>query len=299
MRAFMIIALSILLLPNAVSAQSSRYSTWSDPTASAAANPALKNFVEQLNKLIDEAEKAKAADPTFLRDLRDLANGQRATPQKLLVSDTFADGDYTNNPAWQVISGEYFIESGWGLRNRLITANQQTSSNNSGNSGEDFAKALLGQLLKQATKTPTQEKAQAPSENLITLSTPISNAFSLEVEISSWLADSHLELGVFQGQQALIGYRLLYVSGKGIQLHRIGNSGTIVVATSSQAIALEDKKPHTITWSRGTDGSMRVSIDGTEIIATSDRGFSDPFDGVRISDKGGDFIIKQIKVSGS
>jgi hypothetical protein len=44
---------------------------------------------------------------------------------------------------------------------------------------------------------------------------------------------------------------------------------------------------------------MRVSLDGTNVITTSDRGFSDPFDGVRISDKGGDFIIKRVKVSGS
>ena len=297
MRVLMIIALSILLLPNAVSAQSSRYSTWADPTASSAPNPALDKLVAELNKLIDKAEKAKAADPTFLQDLRNLTNAQRAPSQKLLVSDAFADGDYTNNPAWQVVSGEYFIESGWGLRNRLITANPQTSSNTSGNSGEDFAKAILGQLLKQATKTPSQPAAS--SENLITLSTPISNAFDLEVEMSSWLADSHFELGVFQGEQALIGYRLLYISGKGIQLHRVGNAGSSVIATSSQAITIEDKDFHTIIWSRSGDGSMRVSLDGTNVITTSDRGFSDPFDGVRISDKGGDFIIKQVKVSGS
>ncbi len=232
-----------------------------------------------------------------MQDLRNLTNAHNAQSHKLLVSDTFADGDYINNPAWQVVSGEYFIESGWGLRNRLITANQQTSSNTSGNSGEDFAKALLGQLLKQATKTPSQPTA--PSENLITLSTPISNAFDLKIEMSSWLADSHFELDAFQGEQALIGYQLLYVSGKGIQLLRVGNAGSSVIATSSQAITIEDKDFHTIIWSRSGDGSMRVSLDGTNVITTSDRGFSDPFDGVRISDKGGDFIIKRVKVSGS
>ena len=67
MRVLMIIALSILLLPNAVSAQSSRYSTWADPSANSAPNPALDNLVEELNKLIDKAEKAKTADPTFCR----------------------------------------------------------------------------------------------------------------------------------------------------------------------------------------------------------------------------------------
>jgi len=297
MRILVIITLSVLLLPNALSAQSSRYSTWSDPSASGAANPALDNMIEQLNQLIDDAEKAKAADPTFLRDLRNLANGQREPSQKVLVDDTFADGDYTNNPAWQVVSGEYFIESGWGLRNKLISTTQQTSSSSSGNSGEDLAKVLLGQILKRATNTPSQPTA--PAENLITLSTPISNAFNVEIEMSSWVADSHFELGVFQGQQAQIGYRLLYVSGKGIQLHRVGNSGSSVVATSLDPITLEDKGSHVIAWSRGSDGSMRVSLDDTEIITTSDRGFSDPFDGLRISDKGGDFIIKHVKVSGS
>ncbi len=297
MRTLMIIALSILLLPNVLSAQSSRYSTWADPSSRTAANPALDSFVEELNKLIDDAEKARAADPTFLRDLRNLANGQKVTPLKVLVSDTFADGDYTNNPTWQIVSGDYFIENGWGLRNRLITANAQTSSSSSGNSGEDFAKAVLGQILKRATNTPSQQTAA--TENLIALRAPISNAFVLEVEMSSWDANNHFELGVFQGQQPHAGYRLLYVSGKGIQLHRVGNSGSSVIATSSEAIAIEDKDFHNIVWSRGDDGSMRVSLNGTEVIATSDRGFSDPFDGVRISDKGGDFIIKRIKVSGS
>lgn len=297
MRRLTIIIVSLLLLPNALSAQSSRYSTWSDPSATANANPALESMIEQLNKLIDDAEKAKAADPTFLRDLRNLANSQRAPAQRMLVSDTFADEDYTNNPAWKVISGEYFIESGWGLRNKLISTSPQTSSSSSGNSGEDLAKVLLGQILKRATNTPSQPAA--PAENLITLSTPISNAFEIEIEMSSWVADNHFELGVFQGQQAQIGYRLLYVSGKGIQLHRVGNSGSSVVATSSQAITMEDKGFHVISWSRGTDGTMRVSLDGSEIIATSDRGFSDPFDGLRISDKGGDFIIKRVQVSGS
>ena len=67
MRVLMIIALSILLLPNAVSAQSSHYSTWADPSANSAPNPAFDNLVEELNKLIDKAEKAKTADPTFCR----------------------------------------------------------------------------------------------------------------------------------------------------------------------------------------------------------------------------------------
>jgi hypothetical protein len=61
------------LFPGAASAQ--QYQQWNDPdqpvtAAKAAADTRLQDFVDRLNALIDEAEKARAADPQFLRDLR-------------------------------------------------------------------------------------------------------------------------------------------------------------------------------------------------------------------------------------
>ena len=44
---------------------------------------------------------------------------------------------------------------------------------------------------------------------------------------------------------------------------------------------------------------MRVSVDGAEVMTVTDRAFSYPFHGVRISDRGGDFIIKRITVKGT
>ena len=43
---------------------------------------------------------------------------------------------------------------------------------------------------------------------------------------------------------------------------------------------------------------MTVSVDGKTVISVTDRGFSDPFDGVRISNKTGDFIVKRITAIG-
>lgn len=293
MRLLVFVVFVICLAPLSLNAQNTRYSTWADPSGTTGGDDSLPAFIEKLNKLIDEAEKAKAADPVFLRDLRNLARGAVTPWNTVLLDDSFTDGNFTANPVWEVLSGEYFIETGWGLRNRLITA-QQTQQSSSGG-GEDLAKVLLGQILKRATGT--QSGNAGPTQNVIVTRTAISNAFALELEMSSWLAESHFEAGVFQGANADIGYRLLYVGGKGLQLHRVGSSGSSVIATSDP-VTLEDKAFHKISWTRGTDGAMHVSLDGKEMISTTDRAFSDPFDGVRISDSGGDFIVKRIALKG-
>ncbi|WNJ99242.1 hypothetical protein L2D14_15395 [Thalassospiraceae bacterium LMO-JJ14] len=293
MRLLVFVIFVICLAPLSLNAQNNRYSTWSDPSGTNSGDGSVPAFIEKLNKLIDEAEKAKAADPVFLQDLRNLAQGAVTPWNTVLLDDSFTDGNFTANPVWEVLSGAYFIETGWGLRNRLITA-QQTQQSSSGG-GEDLAKVLLGQILKRATGT--QSGNTGPTQNVIVTRAAISNAFALELEMSSWQAESHFEVGVFQGANAAIGYRLLYVSGKGLQLHRVGSSGSSVIATSDPA-TLEDKKFHKISWTRGTDGAMHVSLDDKEMIVTSDRAFSDPFDGVRISDSGGDFIIKRVALKG-
>lgn len=279
------------LAPFQTDAQNSRYSTWSDPSTQSAGSGDLNAFIEKLNKLIDEAEKAKAADPVFLKDLRTLANGAKTPWNTVVLDDAFADGNFTANPAWEVLSGAYFIETGWGLRNKIIQAQQQS---NSSAGGDDLAKVLLGTILKKATG---QQNASQPTSNVIVTRTKVTNAFQIELELSSWEPDGNFTVGVFQGQAANIGYRLLYTSGKGVQLHRVGSSGSSVVATS-EPLTLEDKKPHVISWSRDANGQMVINVDGKEMFSTTDRGFSDPFDGVRISNTSGDFIVKRITAKG-
>lgn len=292
MRFIAILIAVVCLVPVSAPAQDSRYSTWADPTARDSAGArSLDAFIEKLNKLIDEAEKANAADPVFLQDLRTLANGARTPWNTVVLDDSFADGNFTSDPAWEVLSGKYFIETGWGLRNRLITAQQSQQPSD----GDDFAKAILGTILKRATGQ--QDGADEATSNVIVTRTNISNAFSLEIELSSWGQGGNFDVGVFQGENATLGYRLLYAAGKGVQLHRVGGSGSSVIATS-EPLNLEDKKFHTVTWTRGTGGQMRVTVDGNEMIAAADRAFSDPFDGVRISNTSGDFIVKRITAKG-
>jgi hypothetical protein len=294
MRHLLVAAILLIASPIPLGAQDTRYSTWSDPQAKTGgnSNAELQDFISRLNTLIDDAEKAKAADPVFLKDLRALASGTAQPWKTVALDDAFNDGNFTVNPVWGVLAGAYFIETGWGLRNKLIQA-QPAQSESAG--GDDLAKVLLGQILKRATG---QQNTTNVAENLIVSRTKITNAFQLDFEVSSWITESHLEIGVFQGDQAAIGYRLVYSSGKGMQLIRVGSSGSSVMATSAP-LTLEDKKSHAVIWIRSSDGVMRVSVDGAEVMTVTDRAFSDPFHGVRISDRGGDFIIKRITVKGT
>ncbi len=305
MKRFLLIFLMSLALPAMAWAQSSKYSTWSDPSNPSAQTPSgaeVQGFVEKLNNLVDEAEKARAADPTFLKDLRALANSYNVPSLRTIFSDTFEDGNYTQGPVWNVVSGAYFIESGWGLRNKILEATQTAQATKKVDSGEDLAIALLGSILQQATGTQQQQSTNSTQasaqENLITSSVRISNAFDMSMEVSSWIANGHFEAGVFQGNKANVGYRIMYQSGQPLQLLKVGSKGRTTIAQSNTFLTLEDKKFHSIELSRASDGQMVVSVDGTEMIRVTDRSFSDVFDGVRISDQGGDFIVKRISVDG-
>lgn len=305
MKRFLLFFLVSLALPAVALAQTSKYSTWSDPSSPSAqtsSNADVKGFADKLNKLIDEAEQARAADPTFLKDLRALANSYSLPTLRPVFSDTFEDGNYTQGPAWNVVSGAYFIESGWGLRNKILEAGQTAQATNKVDSGEDLAVAILGSILKQATGTQQQQSTNSSQasaqENLITSSVRISNAFDMSMEVSSWIANGHFEAGVFQGNNASAGYRILYQSGQPLQLLKVGSKGRSTIAQSNTLLTIEDKKFHIIRWSREASGEMNVSVDGKEMIRATDRSFSDAFDGVRLSDQGGDFIVKRISVDG-
>ena len=62
---------------------------------------------------------------------------------------------------------------------------------------------------------------------------------------------------------------------------------------------LEDKKFHQLEWTRRMDCAMRIAIDGREILAATDMGFQGDFDGLRMVNRGGDYIFKRFTVYGT
>ena len=63
-----------------------------------------------------------------------------------------------------------------------------------------------------------------------------------------------------------------------------------------QPLTLEDRSPHTLQWTRDTDGYMQVNVDGQEVLRVADRGLSGNFDGLLIVNRGGNYGIKSVRV---
>lgn len=310
------IALALTLQSLSAEAQTSRYSSWGNPdstttsqpsTASAAAS-SQKQLLDELNKLINEAEKARAADPVFLRDLRALAQRYDSPWQVSIIQDDFMDGNFDQNPTWTVASGRYWIENGYGLRSSVEKAAQTSSTSNTSttqqNSRQDVAAAIFGAILQSQLggKSGTSQQAAEPSPSAsdpatIFIAQPVTNSFSLRLELASWKADGELGVAMYQGQNRAGGYRLVYRPGE-MELQRFGSRG-VSVLDRFKSPALEDQKVHVLHWNRTVNGDMTVLIDNQELSRSVDRAFRDKFAGMEVSNRAGDFTLRRVDVLGT
>lgn len=111
MRARMWLAI-LLLSATPAAAQERREPPWQGP-------PDPEPMVGELGRLVDEAERERAADPRFLKKLKALVRQYSWDWPKLAFSDDFGDGDFNQNPAWTVAAGEFWIDWNQTLRSRV------------------------------------------------------------------------------------------------------------------------------------------------------------------------------------
>lgn len=261
---------TVFLLPFGSQAAETRYGTWAPPGSSqgTTSSASAQNLLNDLKALVDEAEKARAADRLFLKDLRDLmARYERPWTERILFDD-FHDGEFKTNPAWSVSSGEFWVEQGYGLRSKAV-AGAATSSSNDGNmSKEQLAISILGAVLQGANKNGGTTTTTAPAKAepaVLRARTRISNAFAIASDFSSWKDEGSYAFAVSQGDKGA-GYRVIYspkqaARGATMELVRVTSRGQGTIDKVSLN-TLEDQKPHSLDWTRAKDGSMTVSIDG-------------------------------------
>jgi len=328
----------LLLLAAPASAAETKYSTWKNPDAAkvaASGAGTTAQLIKELKALIDQGEKARAADPLFLRDLRGLADKYSApasapvstttsapvstststSARRQVLFDDFSDGNYTANPVWTVLGGTFQIEPNWGLRSarapQRFQAGQQSAGQSgqsgSGDPGRDAVIGILGAILKQdgdGQAAPPPAPTTAPAATRISTPAVIGNAFSISLALTSWHAhvagqgDVRFEFGPYLEGRGGGGYRLSYTSGDPLRLIRTGARGTSVIDSSKQRFMLEDKKLHTLTWSRDVNGLMAVKLDGVQVIHATDRNIRSAFRGIILDNQGGDFIVRRVSVSG-
>jgi len=289
---------SVAVASTGSNAAETQYSTWGDNNGSS------DSLINRLNELIDEAEKARAADPRFLRDLRDALDDYDRPFQQELLFDNFRDGDFSRSPAWTVAEGRFSVDSRLGLRTRVDPPKAaSTSTTTTKKKKKDLASSLLGALLSDDSGDSggsSTASTQADRAEIFS-ATEISNAFALEIDLTSNVEAGRLSLNLFQGRSRTSGYRLAYLPGgePSFELIKFTSRGASVIDSNADAISLEDDARHRITFSRSDQGEMVVELDGTELIRAADRSFRDPFDGVSIVNDGGDYVISQIVIYGS
>ena len=308
----------------------SRYSEWQPEGAEAADPAALEALARELEALIDQAEDARAADPRFLQDLRDLiaTHVADAQPRTALFRDDFSDGDYTDDPRWDVVSGDFSVDGRLGLRTtislsgadaetmRITLDTIQDKGDELLEKGEqllDKSKDTIGDLLSgekklddlwggddDEAKEDTGPAGPEPAE--IVLDAEFPNAFALELELMSGIThkDAQFEIDLFQGRAGASGYRLSYLPGSdpGLMLSRFSRRGAEVIGESRDDVNLEDGRSHAITLGRDGDGTMTASVDGEELIRVKSSALDDPFGGLSLVNSGGDYAIRSIAIYG-
>jgi hypothetical protein len=261
-----------------------------------------QELVDRLRPIIQQADEDRSASPRLIRQLREVVREYDWPWRVTLLDDDFRDGDFTADPAWTVIGGNFRVERWLGLRTQFTPRRRKRDSR----SGEqDFTTRLFGAIVTEATRDSNRDdRRRRLRQAEIHTEVGISNAFAVRVELVSFGNEDlrgAFQLGPYQGSERITGYRLEYNSGKRpfVQLMRILPGGSAVIELADLEAALEDSKPHLLEWRRDRDGEMVVLIDGNELMRALDRGIQQPFDGLTFVNLGGEYGVRRLTVSGT
>lgn len=262
-------------------------------TAQEDTNQAL---IDDMNRLLDQAEKERSADSGFLREARNLLRSYETPWDVTLLDEAFRDSDYTNNPVWVVDLGQFRVVRGVGLRTQVATQTAKPSTTNKGKS-QDTVSQVLNILL---GPNQTQQQAATQSEKAaIHTVLPIPNSFLIEVDVSSLTSggNSTFSFGPYQGERRDTGYQLVYRGGSApmIELHRF-NAGRSAVVEIIENVPVLDDGIHTLSWQRRNDGEMTVLMDDTELLTTNDRGVRGAFTGFALVNDTGQLGISRVRI---
>jgi peptidoglycan hydrolase-like protein with peptidoglycan-binding domain len=257
-------------------------------------------LVSSLRELIKEVEQKRAADRWVLDRLWGLVRQYDWPWQYKLIEDNFADGDYTANPAWKIAAGQFSVDEQMGLVSTVKKNVPEPKKRET--KPEELPLAILEAFLKKGKSEETERETPVEEDYAeIHIVRDITNAFAMNMTIRSRADEGVLEFGPYQGTDRGAGYRLAYTPGAagGLELLRISYSRSAVVDTYDKPLRLEDGQLHAVLWTRDEDGEMVVSVDGNELFRVIDRGFTDAFNGFTVVNRGGDYAVRNVTISGT
>jgi peptidoglycan hydrolase-like protein with peptidoglycan-binding domain len=217
------------------------------------------------------------------------AAGADAGAKVLVVRDDFSDGDFVNNPSWQVLAQDFRVASG--ALTSTVAAPVQPSNEDV---GKDLLKGVLGEVL--GVQVPSRSNTGA-----IALGTrPFDAPFNMRVRLRE-TADGavRMHIGSYVGTNASNGYRVVYDSSAARPLAIVAGleNSTETVASTAQAPALDDGAWHDLLFSRDAEGHMSVAIDGAVALAGEDRRIGGSQNGISFMNAAGSWEIDTVEVT--
>ena len=138
-------------LPTARGEEANRYGSWQSPENS------LENLITELDQIIDQGTKARAAHPGFLEDLNAIIDRYR-TPKKIFFfTDDFSDYNFTENPVWIVSQGSFSIDAHGGLYSSIGAKKPPAQQEAGKESDKDRNLRILLGVLNELTKEEKQQ----------------------------------------------------------------------------------------------------------------------------------------------
>lgn len=261
------------------------------------ANSANERLLEELRLITDDAERNRSASTAVIGQLRDLGRRYAWPWNRQIASDEFDDGNFTQNPAWTVVSGTFTPAYGELIsRHTPPTAPQQTTQENP----NDIGAAIFGAVLQGLSQvqgqggTPQASAAQAQIE----LNVQIPNAFAAVVALRvQGLASGGFEFGPARAPGGS-GYRVAVAPGT-VTLLRVGAAGSAIIDRVNLPVGLENGQDHTLELTRDTTGELVIGLNGAELIRVRDMGIRDPFDRFLFVNNGGEYRIQSVALYGT
>jgi hypothetical protein len=288
-------ALALPLLAFAPATRADDYQPWQGPYNSGNPNQPgdIGQLVHQLRQLIAKAEKAKAADPNFLRDLKNLANSYDQGSMQIL-SDNFNSGQYPDSRRWKVIAGDWRI-----VTQPAAGLGTQVNTRQNGNNTQNLVNGLLGALISPQGNNQNQNQQ---GNNYAGLQAPVAipNAFTVHFEFSSSEDATRFDVGTYRDNNDG-AYFLSYMptAPRGFMLSRsVPGQGTQQIAYSPGIMNLNGRGFHAVDWKRERDGRMTVAVDGQPLIDVTDTAVQKSFDGFVMGNNGGFYIIRNVSITG-
>ena len=277
-------------------------------TAQSDGNQKLKSMISELEKKIEDADKRMIAHPTFLEELKNLVEKYRSQLRELYFRDTFKDGDFEKNPKWIVKSGAFSVTDAGRLSSVVSLKTDSVQEKEPSKQNKSLEQEAVGILLDslfgaEKSPEPVESKPQKLPEPVQPAVIYTKKVFPPTFEMNMRFKTSphgEMALTLLGTKKLLPRYRLKINANHSeknpIEIIRESNSRSFVVGASNKFPKINDKKFHTLSWIRYSNGAMNILIDGDLVLQTYEVYYRDDFTGFEISNNGGSHEWDSFKI---